>query len=258
MKDKTPMEFKGATVDEAIALGLKELGLTESQVEVEVKSYGGIFTKACVAITPKAEPAAAETEEPEFDEDAKTTAASADVEAARAECEDFVKNVIQRMGVKCDVTSDTLNNEVNIYINGDDAGQVIGYRGEVLDSIQYFALIIANRGGRGFIRAQVDAGNYRKRRKDTLANLARRLAQKTVKSGRRTALEPMNPFERRVIHTTLAGDKDVTTQSEGEGKYRHVVIIPNNERNNSYGKSSDFRRNGPARTRSFGYNKRRF
>ena len=111
------------------------------------------------------------------------------------------------MGVKCDVTSDTLNNEVNIYINGDDAGQVIGYRGEVLDSIQYFALIIANRGGRGFIRAQVDAGNYTQEAQRHSRQPREKACTKDCKERRRTALEPMNPFERRVIHTTLAGDK---------------------------------------------------
>lgn len=263
---KTSMEFKAATVDDAIANGLKELGLTIDQADVEIKSHGGIFTKACVIITPKTpKEDAAESESAESGaayEDEKpairpAAAPSSELAAAQEECTDFIRELIAKMGVNCDVTSDTENDEINIYVNGDEAGQIIGYRGEVLDAIQYFALILANKGEKEFIRVQVDAGNYRRKRKETLANLARRLAVKTARSGRRTVLEPMNPFERRVIHTTLADDKEVTTQSEGEGKYRHVVIIPNNEFKSSYG-NSDFRRNGPGRTHSYGYNKRKF
>lgn len=268
---KTSLEFKAATVDDAIANGLKELGLTIDQADVEVKSHGGIFTKACVIITPKApKEDAAESETAESEaaesgaayEDEKpvirpTAAPSSELAAAQEECTVFIRELIAKMGVNCDVTSDTENDEINIYVNGDEAGQIIGYRGEVLDAIQYFALILANKGEKDFIRVQVDAGNYRRKRKETLATLARRLAVKTARSGRRTVLEPMNPFERRVIHTTLADDKEVTTQSEGEGKYRHVVIIPNNEIKSSYG-NSDFRRNGPGRTQSYGYNKRKF
>jgi len=267
MKNKTPMEFKAATVDEAIANGLKEMGLTIDQVDIEKKSYGGIFTKACVIITPKetaavtaeeivAEPVSEIVSDPVEPATVPSAAALIDLTATEKECVEFVTQLISKMGVRCEVTSDTENGEVNIYVNGDDAGLIIGYRGEVLDAIQYFALMLANKGEKEFVRVQVDAGNYRKKRKETLAGLARRLAVKTARSGRRTVLEPMNPFERRVIHTTLADDKEVTTQSEGEGKFRHVIIIPNQEER-SYGRS-DFRRNGPGKTHSFGYNKRRY
>jgi spoIIIJ-associated protein len=276
MKERKSYEFKAATVDEAIANGLKELGLSLSQVDIEKKSYGGIFTKACVVITPKEEPAAPVVKDSEDEADwadegqddvvQKILPSAALTEIAES-CASFVRELVSLMGVHCDVTYDTENAEINIYINGEDAGQIIGYRGEVLDAIQYFALMLANKSGeKEFIRVQLDAGNYRKKRKETLALLARRLAAKTARSGRRTVLEPMNPFERRVIHTTLANDKEVTTQSEGEGKYRHVVIIPVAEEkyNNTisgYGRSNDFRRNGPGRTRSFGSfgdNKRKF
>lgn len=271
MNDLTSREFKAATVDEAIAVGLKEMGLTAQQAVIEKKSSGGIFTKACVIITPKAVPEEAVQEDEAQEEvmqdawlqqDAAPAAGNqADPDSllgiAQKDCTAFVKELVAKIGVNCDVTSDTQNDEVNIYINGADAGLVIGYRGEVLDAIQYFALILANKGEKEFVRVQVDAGNYRRKRKDTLATLAKRLEAKTARSGRRTVLEPMNPFERRVIHTTLADSKEVTTQSEGEGKFRHVVIIPNNEEKYNYGRS-DFSRNGPGRTRSFGNNKRKF
>lgn len=274
MNDRKSYEFKAATVDEAIANGLKELGLTIEQVDVEKKSYGGIFTRACVVLTPKEQPAEAveeeieETDEEVEDGVVQKVLPTGTLEEIAESCAKFVKELIALMGTHCDVIYDTEGGEVNIYVNGDGAGQIIGYRGEVLDAIQYFALMLANKfGEKEFVRVQVDAGNYRKKRKDTLALLARRLAAKTARSGRRTVLEPMNPFERRVIHTTLADDKEVTTQSEGEGKYRHVVIIPvvedkyNNNHGGGYGRSNDFRRNGPGRTRSFGSfgdNKRKF
>jgi len=278
MKERKPYEFKAATVDEAIANGLKELGLTIDQVDCEKKSYGGIFTKACVILTPKELPQAPAAVKPEpaviktpANEPAILDASEdgvvqknlpvANLKEIEVSCTDFVRELVSLMGPRCDVTSDTEGGEINIYVDGDGAGQIIGYRGEVLDAIQYFALMLANQfGEKEFVRVQVDAGNYRKKRKETLALLARRLATKTARSGRRTELEPMNPFERRVIHTTLADDKEVTTQSEGEGKYRHVVIIPNVEdkySSNGYGQS-DFRRNGPSNTHSFGYNKRKF
>jgi|AGTN01.2.fsa_nt_gi Predicted RNA-binding protein len=237
-------EYKASTVDEAIEAGLKELGMTKEEVDVEVKSYGGIFNKASVILTPKKsagsapvpeEEAAPEIqvkeEAPSSEElpEVKTELSEAEkaaVSAAEAEAVAFVKTVLEKMGVAGEVTSVINGNEINIAVNGNDAGLVIGYRGEVLDAIQYYALVLANKGEKVFIRVQVDAGNYREKRKETLANLAVRLAHKTAKTGRRTELEPMNPFERRIIHTTLANDRFVTTESEGEGKYRHVVIIP--------------------------------
>ncbi|MFA5449194.1 MAG: RNA-binding cell elongation regulator Jag/EloR [Clostridia bacterium] len=330
MKEKNRFEFKESTVDEAIAVGLKELGLAREEAEIEIKSYGGLFSKACVIISPKEKEEqpisedAAESEESfaptaPYESDIQADKGYGDEEIIRAEqmILDFVSDLTYRMGIKSEVTSKRSGNEIYISVDGDDAGMIIGYRGEVLDAIQYYALVLANKGEKTFIRVQVDAGNYRKRRQETLANLANRLARKAARTGRRTELEPMNPYERRIIHTTLLNDKFVTTESEGEGRYRHVVIIPKNkdgrggysgggysggggyggrggdrrgygerndrreysERNdrrdysekpqpendtedtseeNGRLSSSDFRKKGFGKTRSFGYNNKRF
>lgn len=257
MKDSKvkTFEFKDETVEKATAKGLAELGLTEDQVEINVKSYGGIFTKPCVQITVK-EPVAAiedvmeaaeeitveavapiaETEETaeaesfagEGEEHAEKVLEEdvQKLEAAKDEASVFVTALIAKMGLDCEVNATLENGEICVDITGTDAGAVIGYRGEALDAIQYYTLLICNKAESSFIRVQVDAAGYRKKRKDTLASLAMRLARKTAKTGRKTSLEPMNPFERRVIHTTLANDRFVTTVSEGEGRFRHVVIVP--------------------------------
>lgn len=275
MKETTNgFEFKGSTKDEAIQKGLNELGLSLNEVDVEVKSYGGIFSKAAVIITPKPAPAPVEpavAAKEEMDYDMPIVASHEEevseelLQAAETTCVAFLENLLEKMHVSCEVTSIIEDGEVDIFINGAGVAAVIGYRGEVLDAIQYLTLALANREIGDFIRVQVDAGNYRQKRKETLAALAERLARKAAKTGRRTALEPMNPFERRVIHTTLMNDRFVSTESEGEGRNRHVVIVPRNSggqdrgrgEGNSYG-NTGFNRKGPARTRSFGYNGKKF
>lgn len=312
MKEKNKYEFKESTVDEAVAAGLRELGISRDEADIEIKSYGGLFSKACVIITPKEKPeeeaveAVAEEAEEVFEETVPVLEEADEEEMAGAEqaALEFVSDLALKMGLTSHVTSRRSGNEIFISIEGDDAGTIIGYRGEVLDAIQYYALVIANKGEKNFIRVQIDAGNYRKRRQETLANLAIRLAKKVARTGRKTELEPMNPYERRIIHTTLMNDKFVTTESEGEGRNRHVVILPKNNRPRSdrgeyrsdrgdrrdYPRgdrrdnprperrertesaprqeapdsektertSSDFKKKGFGKTRSFGYNNKRF
>lgn len=281
MEEIKRYEFKSSTVDDAVAKGLKELGLTREEVDCEIKSYGGIFSKATVILTPKAKAEADEAEVEtaevaEQTEDAEVAMqaepasdggeAPLEISAAAEASEAFVAELLAKMHIKCTARASGTGDEVLVSITGEDAGAAIGYRGEVLDAIQYFALLIANKGEKEFIHVTVDAENYRKKRKDTLTNLALRLARKTARTGRKTELEPMNPFERRVIHTALQSHPDVTTVSAGEGRFRHVVIVPKHEREDvgdsavemRYGTSSDFRRKGSVKTRSFGAKKRRF
>ena len=126
--------------------------------------------------------------------------------------------------VVVDVKYNAENNEMNIDLSGDDMGVLIGKRGQTLDSLQYLVSLVVNKGNEDYIRVKVDTENYRERRKSTLENLAKNMAYKVKRTRRPLHLEPMNPYERRIIHSALQKDKFVTTHSEGEEPYRHVVI----------------------------------
>lgn len=175
------------------------------------------------------------------------------------ETQAFLEGLLEVMRRECDIIKETNEEGDTVYnLVGRDAGDIIGYRGEVLDAIQYLALVATGRE-EGH-RVHIDAEHYRQKRAQTLTRLADRLARKAAETGRPQSLEPMNPYERRVIHTALQDSRFATTASEGEGKFRHVVILPKEgvkDDSVSYG-NSDFRRTGPQRTRSFGYNKRKF
>jgi spoIIIJ-associated protein len=113
---------------------------------------------------------------------------------------------------------------VDVDLKGDDMGILIGKRGQTLDSLQYLTNLAVNKHSENYYKIKIDTENYRKRRKETLENLAKNVAYKVKRSKRPVSLEPMNPFERRVIHSTLQNDKYVTTHSEGEEPYRYVVV----------------------------------
>ncbi len=148
-----------------------------------------------------------------------------------AEAEDhpakvFLEEVTAKMGL--DVTVKVFAGAEILYvdIDGPDSGTIIGKRGQTLDAIQYLTSLVVNKGKEGYIRVVIDAEGYRKKRELTLEKLANRLADKAYKSGRSIRLEPMNPYERKVIHTALQSRPEVTTKSEGEEPYRRVIIEP--------------------------------
>ena len=121
-------------------------------------------------------------------------------------------------------------NTYNVELKGDDMGILIGKRGQTLDSLQYLANLAVNKNSEEYIKVKIDTEDYRKRRKETLENLAKNIAYKVKRTKRPVSLEPMNPFERRVIHSALQNDKFVTTHSEGEEPYRHVVVTLKRDR----------------------------
>ncbi len=176
----------------------------------------------------------------------------------------FLEGLISKLNVDAQVERSETEEGVFYRIVGKDAHKVIGYRGEALDAIQSMAsLLVDEEEGK---RIYVDAENYREKRRDVLTKLANRLAYKAHKTRKRQALEPMNPYERRIIHCALQNSDVAETISEGEGKDRHIVVVPKNEGNKdrvieetpiAYGKSS-FAQKGFAKTRSFGGKKRRF
>ena len=141
---------------------------------------------------------------------------------------------------------------MNIDLSGDDMGVLIGKRGQTLDSLQYLVSLVVNKDGEEYVRVKVDTENYRQRRKDTLENLAKNISFKVKRTGRTVTLEPMNPYERRVIHSALQNDKFVETHSEGEEPFRRVVVAlkegvkvreNNNNHRRRYSNNRNYNRN---------------
>ena len=146
-------------------------------------------------------------------------------EETKAACEKFLKDVLDTMNMEVVITT-SIDEDGALCINmdGKNMGILIGKRGQTLDSLQYLVNRVANKQQDGYVRVKLDTENYRKRRKDTLENLAKNIAYKVKRTKKSISLEPMNPYERRIIHSALQADKYVNTHSEGEEPYRRVVV----------------------------------
>ena len=200
------IEVTAKTVDDAITEALIKLGTTSDQIEYEVIEKGsagflGIARKDAVIKVRKKYSVEDDTRE-------------------------FLNKVFQAMKleVEINIEKDEEAGTINVDLKGDDMGVLIGKRGQTLDSLQYLTNLAVNRRAENYVKVKIDTEDYRKRRKETLENLAKNIAYKVKRTKRPVSLEPMNPFERRVIHSTLQNDKFVTTHSEGEEPYRHVVV----------------------------------
>lgn len=198
--------YYGKTVEEAIEEGLKELGITAEQAEIKVieeakKGFLGINTKKA-----------------EVEVNAKKT----DGERVKAFLEGLFP--IMNVNAKCNLVEE--DDKIVVEVIAERSQQIIGYRGETLDALQTLAGAVANIGREDYRRVVVDCENYREKREDTLKGLAEKLADRAVREGRKVILEPMAPYERRIIHSALADRKDVTTESDGKEPNRHVVIVP--------------------------------
>ena len=213
--------FSGKTVEEAVETGLKELGVTREEVEIAVleegkkKLFGSVPAQVQLTVKPK-----------------KT-------DGERAV--DFLEGLFALIGVEAVPTIREEDERIVVDLATAEPGKgLIGRRGEMIDAIQTLAGAVANMGRRDYKRVVVDCGNYREDREETLKRVAEKLAQKAVRLGKRVRLEPMNPYERRIIHSALVDSPDVTTKSEGKEPARYVVIIPNNmrpyEKRDRYGK----------------------
>lgn len=232
------IEIEASTVDEATKQGLEELQVDIDDVEVEVLKEGGLFSKAKVRLT---------------------------VNCVAERVEVFVNTLLEKMGIDATCKAEKLEDKISVKITGKDSAKVIGYRGEALDAIQYLAVIEANKNSeKDYVKVVVDAENYREKRNVTLSSLAKKLAYKAYKTSKKVELEPMNPFERRIIHTALQNNQYVETVSEGEGIDRHVVIVPKKKTDDNVSldilgaSNSNFKKNGPKKMRSFGYSRSRF
>lgn len=208
-KDMDYIEVSAKTVNEAITEACRKLGVISDRLDYVVVEEGssgflGIGSKPAVI------KARVIVEEVSEDEAAKK----------------FLNDVFAAMKLEVVVTVDynETSREMNIDLSGDDMGVLIGKRGQTLDSLQYLVSLVVNKNVDDYIRVKVDTENYRERRKETLENLAKNIAYKVKRTRRPVSLEPMNPYERRIIHSALQNDKYVTTHSEGEEPFRKVVV----------------------------------
>ena len=203
-------EFSGKTVEEAIEEGLKTLGLTREEASVEVLEEGkkgGLFSKGVKARV-------------------KVCKKKTDGERAVA----FLEGMFERMNIAAATELDESGEHIRINVVTASSYAVVGHRGEVLDALQVLAGAVANIGREEYERVVVDCEGYRDKREATLKRLAGKLAEKAVRTGRKVSVEPMTPYERRIIHSALADNADVKTVSEGKEPYRYIVVVPNNLR----------------------------
>ena len=142
----------------------------------------------------------------------------------------FLKELTVKMNVPAEIEVSESAEQLKMVLSGENMSILIGRRGETLDAIQYLTSLNVNRGREDYLRVSLDTENYRAKREEALRKLAVRMANRCKKSGRRVALEPMNPYERRILHSALQADPEVTTHSEGEEPYRRVIITLNNQK----------------------------
>ncbi len=219
------MEFTGKTVDEALTQALLELKTTSENIEYDVieketKGFLGLMSK----------PAKIRVKE-------KMTVESS--------AKKFLTKVFKAMNIEAtiEILLDEEDETLLVNLIGEDMGVLIGKRGQTLDSLQYLTSLVVNKYSEGYLKVKLDTENYRERRKETLENLAKNIASKVKRTHKPVTLEPMNPYERRIIHSALQNDRYVETHSEGDEPYRKVVVTlkkgvreyNNNNRNNNSG-----------------------
>ncbi|WP_195604176.1 RNA-binding cell elongation regulator Jag/EloR [Clostridium tyrobutyricum] len=201
------LEMTGKTVDDALKNALLELKVDIDRVEFEVLDSGNKGLFSLIGNRP----------------------AKIRVELKRDYINDvrvFLKNILYCMKVKADITIKEQDNIIKVDLAGEDMGILIGYRGETLDSLQYLMSLVVNKNhDMEYKRVVLDTENYRCKREETLRKLARRVCEKVKRTGRTVKFEPMNPYERRIIHSTLQNDSLVSTYSEGKEPFRRVVVI---------------------------------
>ena len=247
------IESKAKTMEEAVSLGLEQLGVSFEDVNIDIldeghKGFLGLLGAKPVVVRLTVKENAEETnvlkdvklglnpEKPKAEKPAekpaekKAPAAPTDGVAPEAKAEEFLRNVTKLMGV--DVTIDSKRDDegnVRVDMHGDTLGILIGRRGETLDALQYLTSLQVNKGQNNYTRVTLDTEGYRAKREEALVRLANRMANRCQKTGRKVSLEPMNPYERRILHSALQNHPAVTTHSEGEEPNRRVIIEPSND-----------------------------
>ena len=235
-------EFSAKTVDDAITAACQDFFVTSDKLDYEVLEEGssgflGIGAKPALIkarVKEDKEIVKESVKEPvkevlkEEKKFVKETAKVSNVDAREVEeaAKKFLGEVFDAMEMEVivDAKYDDAEKALDVDMRGEEIGILIGKRGQTLDSLQYLVSLVVNRGQADYIRVKLDTENYRQRRKETLENLAKNIAYKVKRTKRPVSLEPMNPYERSIIHSALQNDRYVTTHSEGEEPYRHVVV----------------------------------
>lgn len=211
----------GSTIDAAVESALKELGCEREDVEIEVLNKGsrgflGIgASEAKVRVTLK-------HEESSIVEEADVS------ESEGTPVKKYLIDVLSKMGIEAEVSVTEGEGTLDMDISGDLMGVVIGRRGDTLDALQYLCSLVHNKGREEYVRVNIDTENYRAKREETLVKLAKRIAGTVSRTGRSITLEPMNPNERRIIHSTLQSYDDINTYSIGEDPNRKIVVASKN------------------------------
>lgn len=207
-------EFKAKTIEEAVTAATVSLGITSDELEYEVIEKGSTGFLGLGA-----KPAIIKAKKKEEEIPAAST-------GLVDKTKEYLAALFKAMDIETEVTInfDEENNNMDINLEGSEMGILIGKRGQTLDALQYLISLYVNKESEAYVRVKLDTENYRARRKDTLENLAKNIAFKVKRSRRSVTLEPMNPYERRIIHSALQNDKYVATRSEGEEPYRKVVV----------------------------------
>ena len=252
--------------DAKVRVRLKEIKPAPVQEKKVVKEVKPASVKTNnVENKPEEKPVADIQRKPKkkIDEIEKNEPVSADrQEKAKADAVKFLTDVFKAMNLEAvvNVEFDSTENELSIDVKAEDMGVLIGKRGQTLDSLQYIVSLAINKDSNEYVKVKLDSENYRIRRKETLENLAKNIASKVKRTGRQVSLEPMNSFERRIIHSALQGDPDCETFSEGNDPYRKVVVKPKNEGrgyyNNRYNKGYGKKPYGRKPYHKNGYNKK--
>lgn len=235
-------EFSAKTVDDAITAACQDFFVTSDKLDYEVLEEGssgflGIGAKPALIkarVKEDKEIVKESVKEPvkevlkEEKKFVKETAKVSNVGAREVEeaAKKFLGEVFDAMEMEVivDAKYDDAEKALDVDMRGEEIGILIGKRGQTLDSLQYLVSLVVNRGQADYIRVKLDTENYRQRRKETLENLAKNIAYKVKRTKRPVSLEPMNPYERRIIHSALQNDRYVTTHSEGEEPFRRVVV----------------------------------
>ena len=230
-------EFTAKTVEDAITEACQEYTVTSDRLDYEVVEEGssgflGIGSKpAVIRARVKGENEVNEVKTPAYTKEEKIEKITTDngtktLEWANDVAKKFLSDVFNamQMEVEIDIKNDEAERALEIDLVGPEMGILIGKRGQTLDSIQYLLSLVVNKDKDNYIKIKLDSENYRERRKQTLINLAKNIAYKVKRTKRSISLEPMNPYERRIIHAALQDDKYVTTHSEGEEPFRRVVV----------------------------------
>ena len=249
-KRKYSTEKSAKSKEEAIELALAELGVSRDEVNIDVldegsKGFLGIGARDArvkvtllnapeeteepeEALTPQAQPAPRAAHEPKKREPKRSKPTRESLGTPDMDAKKFLEDIFSAMGLEVNVSASFDEDTVSVSLEGDNMGIVIGKRGDTLDSLQYLTSLVVNQRSEDYIKVSIDTENYREKRTEALLALSNRLADKVARTGKKYTLEPMNPYERRIIHSNLQDHPEVTTFSVGQEPYRKVVIAPKN------------------------------